>query len=159
NMAIDNITGGTVRDNVLFGAQGDHGMNGCRWPAELTYGSIGSARIQPGGVYRSWVNGCWPYHDAPPSVRIASPRTGSVFETDQSIPFDVTTSDPDTAASGVDFYVGSRRVHSTASPPFSFTMRAPLPTGTFDVTAVASDAFDRGPTSNVVRVTVNQGPS
>jgi hypothetical protein len=50
-------------------------------------------------------------------------------------------------------------VHSTASPPFSFTVRAPLPTGTFDVTAVASDASDRGPTSNVVRVTVDQGPS
>lgn len=159
NLGIDNITGGTVRDNLLYGAQGNQGMNGCPWPAELTYGSIGSASIQPGGIHRSWINGCSPYRNAPPSARINSPNSGSVFDTSQNITFNVTASDPDTTASRVDFYVGTTLLHSDTSAPFSFAASAPLPAGTFDVTAIASDASGRGPTSNVVRVTVNQAPS
>jgi len=158
NLAVDNIGAGVVRDNILYGARGTRGMLGCTWPAELTYGTIGGAAVQPGGVYRTWNGGCNPYLNAPPSARITGPANGSVFLTNQSITVTATASDPDTTASQVSFYAGSTLLFTDTTAPFSYTAAAPLPVGTFDLTAVASDAAGRGPTSNVVRVTVNQAP-
>lgn len=160
NLGIDNIGAGTIRDNVLYGARGNRGMNGCQWPAELTVGAVGAASVQPGGVYRSWnPPSCTPYLNAPPSARVTAPADGSAFTTSQSVTITVDGSDPDTTVARVDFYAGSTFLGSDATAPFSWTVNAPLPTGTFDLTAIAFDASGRGPTSNVRRITVNQAPT
>lgn len=159
NLGIDNIQGGTVTGNVLYNARGNAGMLGCVWPAELTTGSIGSATVQPGGIYRTWNGVCTPYVNAPPSARIASPSWGTSILNNQNLTISVDTSDPDTSTSRVDFYANGSFLGTDTSAPFSWTVSAPLPTGTFDLTSVAFDGSTRGPDSNVSRLTVNPAPT
>lgn len=159
NLAVDRIAAGVIRDNLLFGAQGTRGMLGCTWPAELTVGAVGGASVQPGGIYRTWQGVCTPYQNAAPSARITTPGDGASYLTSQSLTVSADAHDPDTAVSRVDFYANGAFVASDASAPFTLNVPAPLPVGTFDLTAIAYDGGTRGPTSNMRRISVSQAPS
>lgn len=155
NLAADKVLAGSITGNVLYGARGSRGMIGCTWPAEFTYGSIGSAAIQPGGIYRTWQGTCAPYSGPTPSVRVTGPDNGSTVYTNQNLTISASASDPEGGAiSRVEFFANGVFLGADTSAPYSWTVSAPLPPGSFDLTAVAYDGGGRGPNSNVTRVNV-----
>lgn len=155
NLAIDNVSAGNVVGNVLYGAQGNKGMLGCTWPAEFTYGTIGSTTIQPGGIYRTWQGSCGPYVNPRPSAKVTSPSGGSQYYTAQSVTISVTASDPEGGPiDHVDFYANGSKLGTDYSYPYSYTANGPLPTGSFNLTAVAADSGGDGPTSNPSGISV-----
>lgn len=157
NLAVDNIGGGEVRDNALYGARGTQGM-GCSWPAELTYGAIGSAIVQSGGVYRRYGHGsCTPYADAPPSTRLTGPGWGTMFQEGATVTLNADASDPDSYVSRVDFFAGPTLIGSDYSAPYSLSVPN-APPGQYYVSSVASDATSAGPQAGSVYIRVNAAP-
>jgi RHS repeat-associated protein len=95
--------------------------------------------------------------NALPTVALTSPAVGTKFNAPATILLIASASDTDGAVAKVDFYQGATLIGSAGTPPYSVEW-ANVASGSYSVTAVATD--DRGATvtSAAVAVLVNAPP-
>jgi hypothetical protein len=96
--------------------------------------------------------------DDPPSVRLTSPSAGAIFRAPATVTLTASATDPEGRLAKVEFYVGSTRLGTDTSAPYTFTWSAST-VGTFALTAVAYDAAGNRATSPSVNVAVQSGTS
>lgn len=90
--------------------------------------------------------------DGSAEVRLTSPQAGSLYETGDSITFEVEAFDCDGAVSKVAYYQGTTLLGESATAPFHWTWVNTLSPGTYAFTAVATN--DEGKTSMSAAVSV-----
>lgn len=95
-----------------------------------------------------------------PTVQLTAPAPGTTASAPAVIDLAASASDSDGTIVGVDFYVGSTRVGSDSSAPYTARWNATNP-GTYSFTAVARDNGSATATSSAVAVTIlaNVAPS
>lgn len=98
-----------------------------------------------------------PPPNAPPTVSIASPASGSTFTAPATIAIAATAADSDGAVVRVDFYAGSSLIGSDTSSPFQLTW-SNVPAGSYTLTARATDNAGAAASSSGVTVTVANAP-
>ncbi|HEY1249876.1 MAG TPA: Ig-like domain-containing protein, partial [Thermoanaerobaculia bacterium] len=96
--------------------------------------------------------------NSPPTVSITSPANGTVFTPPASITINATASDTDGTVTKVDFYNGATLLGTDNTSPYSFNWTN-VTTGTYSLTAVATDNGGVTGTSTPVSVTVNAKPT
>jgi regulation of enolase protein 1 (concanavalin A-like superfamily) len=89
-----------------------------------------------------------------PTVTLLAPANGSTFPAPGSITFSATASDSDGRVTKVGFYANGDIVATDTSAPYSRTW-GPVPAGTYNVYALATD--DTGATSKSATVTITVG--
>lgn len=89
-----------------------------------------------------------------PAVSISSPSNNATFTAPASITINATASDADGTLSNVQFYNGSTLLGSDATSPYSFTW-SNIASGTYSITARATDNSGAVSTSSAITVTVN----
>lgn len=90
---------------------------------------------------------------AAPSVSITSPTNNSTFNAPVNITINAIASDAD-GISKVEFFQGSTKLGESATSPYSFVWNS-APSGSFALTAKATDIFGAVTTSSTVNITVN----
>ena len=93
--------------------------------------------------------------NTPPTVSITSPSFGASFTAPASIPITVNATDPDGSVSTVEYLANGEIIHTTNVAPFSFTW-SNVGTGTYSLTARATDNRGGQTTSVPVNITVGQ---
>ena len=88
-----------------------------------------------------------------PNVSITSPSAGASFLAPASVNIAATASDPDGTIARVDFYAGTQLIASDSSP-YAATWSS-VPSGTYNLTAVARDNAGGARTSTAVSITVS----
>jgi hypothetical protein len=91
--------------------------------------------------------------NAAPSVSLTSPAGGATFTAPATIALAATATDSNGSVTRVDFYAGTTLLGSDTSAPYSFTWSS-VPTGTYSLTAAATDNDGAATTSAAVSVTV-----
>jgi hypothetical protein len=91
--------------------------------------------------------------DAPPTVQITAPRSGSTFRKGSDITITATASDRDGAVQKVEFYAGTTKLGQRTTAPYSFVWHQPG-AGTYSLTAKATDNAGLKTKSAPVKVTV-----
>ena len=94
-----------------------------------------------------------PPPNAPPTVALTAPASGSTFTAPATITLSATASDPENRLSKVDFYNGSTLLGTDTSAPFSF-LWSNIAAGTYQLKAVATDADGASANSATATVTV-----
>ncbi len=89
----------------------------------------------------------------PPTVSISDPSAGASYTAPANISISATAGDVDGSVSVVNFYAGTQLVGSDTSAPFSVTW-SNVASGTYSLTAVATDNEGETTTSMPVSVTV-----
>jgi len=92
--------------------------------------------------------------DVPPSVSITSPADGSTFASKSTIALAATATSTDTTITQVEFYNGSTLIKKVTASPYAYSWPK-VATGTYTITAVATDALGVQTTSSPISVTVN----
>lgn len=90
-------------------------------------------------------------NDAPPTVQITAPRTGSAFRSGSNVTINATASASDGAVQKVEFYAGTTKLGQSTTAPYSFIWHRPG-SGTYALTAKATD--NAGLKTNSVPVTI-----
>jgi hypothetical protein len=93
--------------------------------------------------------------NAPPSVALTSPVNGASIALGASFALAATASDSDGSVAGVAFFANGAPIGSDASAPYGLTW-TPAATGSYTLTAVATD--DDGATTTSAPVTVTVTP-
>lgn len=93
----------------------------------------------------------------PPIISIINPVTGSTFTAPANIPISVNASDADGTISKVEFFSGTTSLVTITSSPWSVTWND-VPSGTYSLTAIATDNTNLQTTSSPVSITVNNSP-
>ena len=88
-----------------------------------------------------------------PTVSITSPASGTDFSTPASFTFSATASDSDGTVTNVQFFAGTTLLGSDTNSPYSIGA-SNLTTGSYNLTAVATDNSGLSKTSAVVRIVV-----
>ncbi len=107
-----------------------------------------------------FVSGNWwiPGGSAPvnqaPTVSITSPANNATFNAPASITINANAADADGTVSKVEFFTGNTSLGTDLSAPYTFTWNS-VATGTYSITAKATDNQNATTTSSVVIVTVN----
>ena len=91
--------------------------------------------------------------NAPPTVQITAPRTGSAFPSGSKITINATASASDGAVQKVEFYAGTTKLGQSTTAPYSFIWPRPR-SGTYALTARATDNAGLKTKSAPVTVTV-----
>lgn len=91
--------------------------------------------------------------NVPPSVALTTPTNAATFVTPANLTLRASVSDSDDAVVRVDFYAGANLIGSATTNPFSLTW-SNVAVGTYDLTAMATDAHGASTTSAPVNVTV-----
>ena len=89
----------------------------------------------------------------PPSVTLTAPATNSTFTAPVTITFAASASDADGSVSRVTFFANGQQVGSDTSSPYGATWSS-VPTGTHNLTAVATDNDGATTTSGTATITV-----
>ena len=89
----------------------------------------------------------------PPTVSISIPATGTSYTAPANITITAAAADTDGTVTRVDFYAGTQLVGSDTSAPYTVTWSS-VATGTYSLTAVATDNAGVKTTSQAVGVTV-----
>ena len=89
-----------------------------------------------------------------PVVNITSPVNGSNYNAPASITLAASASDSDGTVSKVEFYNGSTKLGESLIAPYSFTW-SNVSTGTYKVTAIATDNSNAKTTSTAISIVVN----
>jgi hypothetical protein len=89
-----------------------------------------------------------------PVVTITSPGNNSSFTSPANITFNANATDANGTVALVEFYIGSTRIGSVSSSPFSFTWNN-IGNGTYSITAVATDNLGAKSTSSAISVSVS----
>lgn len=92
-----------------------------------------------------------------PTISITAPTTGSVVANPANINITATASDADGTIASVAFYNGSILLNTDNVSPYAYTWSAT--TGTYNITAVATDNTGATTTSGPVTITVNAPPT
>jgi fibronectin type 3 domain-containing protein len=89
-----------------------------------------------------------------PQVQLTSPSTGSTASAPATILLSANASDPDSSIRSVDFYVGNSKVVSVPTSPYRSSWST-TSAGTYQISAVATDAYGVSTRSPAVTVTVS----
>jgi uncharacterized protein (DUF2141 family) len=92
--------------------------------------------------------------NAPPTVSITSPANNATFAAPASIGITASAADSDGAIAKVDFYNGTTLLGTATTSPYSFTWNN-VSSGTYTLTAIATDNGGATTTSSPVSVTVS----
>jgi hypothetical protein len=95
-----------------------------------------------------------PLTNKPPVVNITSPGNSQNFNAPAIITISASASDPDGTISKVEFYNGTVKLGTSATAPYSFSWNN-VGSGTYMITAVATDNLNAQTTSSVATVFVN----
>jgi len=117
-----------------------------------TYSLTAKATDNNGGVTTS--PGVTVISNALPNVGITSPANAAVFTAPANIPINANASDSDGTISKVDFYQGANLIGTDTTSPYSVTW-SNVPTGSYSLTAKATDNNGAVATSAAVSITVN----
>jgi chitinase/chitodextrinase len=88
-----------------------------------------------------------------PSVSITSPANNANFATGSNITISANASDSDGTVSKVEFFRGPTKLGEDLSSPYSHTWNA-VPSGSYTLTAKATDNLGASTTSSIVNITV-----
>jgi RHS repeat-associated protein len=94
--------------------------------------------------------------DAPPSVALTAPSSGTTFTAPANIAVAANVSDTVGTVTKVDFYRNGTLITSLTAAPYSFTWTG-VPAGSYSLTAVATNDSRQATTSAAVAVTVKTG--
>jgi len=94
--------------------------------------------------------------DAPPGVALTGPVNGASFTAPANIPIAASASDTVGTVTKVDFYQGGTLITTLTAAPYSFTWTG-VPTGSYSLTAVATNDAGTSATSAAVTIAVNSG--
>ena len=146
------VPGGVVSGNTLVWRQ-------------VTFSAVTTAKIRVfiTGALATWSRvteveayqstGAQPPADVPPTVSLTGPAAGTSYTTPALINYAATASDSDGTVKRVDFYANGTLVGSAATSPYQFGWTTSA-TGTYSLTAVATDNLDVSTISAAVTVTV-----
>ncbi|QNR82919.1 DNRLRE domain-containing protein [Pedobacter riviphilus] len=93
-----------------------------------------------------------------PTVAISSPANNAVYTAGTNIVVNANAADADGTITKVEFYQGNTLLGQSTTAPYSFTWNAPA-TGTYTLTAKATDNYGGTTVSDIVKVTVNTLPT
>jgi RHS repeat-associated protein len=96
--------------------------------------------------------------NAPPVVSISAPGDGAIYLAPGAVSITASASDPDGTVAKVDFYQGATLIGTATQAPYSFSWTN-VASGSYQITAVATDDAGAATTSSVVTVRVNAAPS
>ena len=96
--------------------------------------------------------------NGPPTVTLTSPSGGAAFTSPATISLAASASDTDGGVASVAFYAGSTLLGTVTSAPYGLTWTS-VPSGSYSLTAVATDSGGAATTSAPVAITVNSPPS
>ncbi len=94
----------------------------------------------------------------PPTVSMTSPGDGAVFTAPATVTLSADAADPDGGIARVDFFAGSTLVRTATTAPYTATWSG-VASGTYTLTAVATDNAGATTTSAARTITVNQRPT
>ena len=120
-------------------------------PAAGTYWMMVRANDDRGGVATSPAVSL--SVDNPPTVTLTAPASGSMFSTADTFTVSANAVDTDGAVAAVRFYANQSLIATLTSAPYSFGWKAPS-TGSYDLTAAATDNDGATTTSDAVTVSV-----
>src|SRR6185295_8482371 len=95
--------------------------------------------------------------DSPPSVNITAPSGGALFATGSTVAISANASD-DVGVTGVDFYANGSLIGSDSSAPYAINW-SNVASGSYSLTAVATDSRGQTTTSAAVAIVVNTAPT
>lgn len=131
-------------------------------------GTTASGAATPAGTLSgsplpAWVNAQTFTPNTPPTVAITAPANGASVMAPATIAITATASDTDGTVAKVEFYNGATKLGEDTTSPYQFDWsRSNAETGTFSLTAVATDNGGGVTTSTAISVTVapnsNQPP-
>ncbi len=96
--------------------------------------------------------------NAPPTVSLTSPANNAVFSPGATIALAATAADSDGTISKVEFFQGTTLIGSDTSSPYSLNWTS-VPTGSYSLTARATDSNGAVTTSAPVVITVDSPPT
>ena len=96
--------------------------------------------------------------DAPPAVSLTSPAANTVSTAPSSFNLSANATSTTSTISKVDFYNGTTLIGTATSAPYGFAWNN-VPSGTYSLTAVATDNLGATTTSALVSVTSNALPT
>jgi RHS repeat-associated protein len=96
--------------------------------------------------------------DVAPTVSLTAPTSGAVYTAPGTIALTASAADSDGTVAKVDFYNGATLIGTATAAPYSFTW-ANVPTGTYSLSAIATDNLGVATTSAAVAVTVDVPPT
>jgi hypothetical protein len=140
------LAAGTYYVSVDGTGQDDPATNGYSDYASLGYFSISGTIPSSGGG------------NVPPVVAITSPANGTNFTAPATITITANASDTDGTISKVEFFNGNTKLGEDLTAPYSFTWTN-VTSGTYSLTASATDDGGLTTTSAVVTITVGSTPS
>jgi RHS repeat-associated protein len=91
--------------------------------------------------------------DAPPTVTLTSPSAGAVSIAPATISLAAIASDPDNNLAKVEFFQGTTLIATVLTPPYTATW-SNVPQGSYQITAVATDAAGAQTTSAPITIAV-----
>jgi len=96
--------------------------------------------------------------NAAPTVSLAAPASGAVFNSPANITVTANAADSDGTVAKVDFYAGAMLIGTATGAPYSVTWANSVP-GAYSLTAVATDNDGASTRSAAVTTSVNAPPS
>ena len=96
--------------------------------------------------------------NVPPTVAISAPVSGADFSAGATVTITATASDTDGTIAKVQFYSGATLLGEDTTAPFSFAWATPAITGSYSLTAVATDNDGGTATSAAVPITLSPPP-
>ncbi|HZS67380.1 MAG TPA: Ig-like domain-containing protein [Burkholderiales bacterium] len=96
--------------------------------------------------------------NAPPSVSITAPVDGAVYLAPGTVAIAASASDPDGTIAKVEFFQGGTLIGTATGAPYVATLSG-LGSGTYPITAVATDDAGASTTSSAVTVRINAAPA
>ena len=94
----------------------------------------------------------------PPTVSLSNPSNNATFPAPATVTITATAADADGTISKVDFYNGTTLLNTDNTTPFSFTWTNVL-SGSYSLTAIATDNGSVATTSSTINIAVNQLPA
>jgi hypothetical protein len=98
-----------------------------------------------------------PPQNQPPTVALTSPAAGASFTAPASISLAASASDSDGTVAQVAFYAGTTLLGTDTAAPYQLSWSS-VPTGTYNLTAVATDDEGASTTSSAVSIAVSDAP-
>ncbi len=138
------------------------GLLACYGMNEGTGSSIGGVVSgAPSGTVANtplWVSGAPAVTDAPPTISLTAPISGSNVIFPASINLAATAADSDGTVAKVEFFNGATKLGESAAPPYTYSW-AGAAAGTYSLTALATDNLGVSTSSSVVTVNVISNPN
>ncbi|MEK6336843.1 MAG: DUF2341 domain-containing protein [Acidobacteriota bacterium] len=93
-----------------------------------------------------------------PVISLTNPANGALFTAPATVSINASASDSDGSISKVEFFQGSTKLGEVSTAPYSFDWNNVV-SGSYVLTAVATDNLGSGAVSNPVSITVNAPPN